>query len=70
MGHFSMKIVPLPGSLLGANQQGWEDVCAKFRECAKVAITPIAESKIARAIELARALEGVADAADLIRSLA
>jgi 2-methylcitrate dehydratase PrpD len=52
------------------NPMGWEDVCAKFRECAKVAITPIAESKIARAIELARALEGVADAADLIRSLA
>ncbi|MBC2834519.1 MmgE/PrpD family protein [Paragemmobacter straminiformis] len=52
------------------NPMGWADIFAKFRECAAVAVTRIDPEKIARAQELARALEELEDATDLVRALA
>lgn len=43
MGHFSMKIVPLPGSLLGANQH------ARYKKGRARAIGAIAQTLITKA---------------------
>ena len=48
----------------------WEDLAAKFRECAAASATPVTQPKVARAIELARSLENLSDGTDLIRALA
>lgn len=52
------------------NPMGWDDVRAKFRECASVARTPLSDEQVARAEALAQRLEELADATDLIRSVA
>lgn len=52
------------------NPMTWEDVCTKFRECAGVSSVPVSAQQIARAEQLARALEDVADATELVRVLA
>jgi 2-methylcitrate dehydratase PrpD len=51
------------------NPMGWPDICAKFRECGSVAVTPVPNDVLARAEDLARTLETLADATKLIRSL-
>lgn len=58
----------VPGS--PENPMQWDDVCAKFRECAAAGATPLTEGAIARAQDLARGLEHSADATELIRCLA
>lgn len=60
--------VAVPGN--ADNPMSWDDVCAKFRECAGVAALPLAAKQIARAEALARALEDVVDATELVRTLA
>lgn len=52
------------------NPMDWADIAAKFRECAAVAVHPVAEDKVARAIHMARALENLHDVAELVRALA
>ena len=52
------------------NPMDLDDICAKFRECAAVCVTPVDAAKVARAESLARTLETLVDATDLIRSLA
>ena len=52
------------------NPMTWEDIAGKFRECALVAVTPVTDEKIARTIAMVRALEDLADAADVPRALA
>ena len=49
---------------------GWDDIVAKFRECAAAAPNPPAPAALARAETQARTLETLADATDLIRCLA
>jgi 2-methylcitrate dehydratase PrpD len=51
------------------NPMSWPDICAKFRECGSVAVTPVPNDVLARAEDLARTLETLADATKLIRSL-
>ena len=60
--------VRVPGN--ADNPMSWEDICAKFRECASVSITPVPAEKVARAQALARSLEELSDATELIRALA
>lgn len=48
----------------------WDDICAKFRECAAVSVNPLPPDRLARAEELARGLADLDDATDLIRCLA
>lgn len=52
------------------NPMGWDDIVAKFRECAAAAPNPPAPAALARAETQARTLETLADATDLIRCLA
>ena len=52
------------------NPMDWDGICAKFAECASVCINPPAEAKVARTAEMARRLEDVADAKELIRAIA
>jgi 2-methylcitrate dehydratase PrpD len=52
------------------NPMTWEDVAAKFRECARVSAEPLPEVRVRQAIALARGLEEAADATELIRLLA
>lgn len=52
------------------NPMTWDDICAKFRECASANVTAIAEAKVTRASALARSLDDVPDATELIRALA
>ena len=58
----------VPGN--SENPMNWEDLAAKFRECAAASATPVTQPKVARAIELARSLENLSDGTDLIRALA
>jgi 2-methylcitrate dehydratase PrpD len=51
------------------NPMGWNDVCAKFAECASVAAVPIAPANVARAQDLAQRLETLTDGTELIRLL-
>jgi 2-methylcitrate dehydratase PrpD len=60
--------VKVPGN--AENPMMWGDVIAKFYECASAAIAPIDPQKLARAEQLARTLDDVADATDLMRCLA
>jgi 2-methylcitrate dehydratase PrpD len=48
------------------NPLGWTDICAKFRECGSVAVTPVPNKVLARAEDLARTLETLGDATELI----
>jgi 2-methylcitrate dehydratase PrpD len=57
-----------PGS--PASPLTWDDLAAKFRDCATVAASPISAERIERAQAMARSLETLDDAADLIRVLA
>ena len=47
----------------------WDDICAKFRECAAVSINPLPRDKLALAEDMARNLETLDDATDLMRCL-
>jgi 2-methylcitrate dehydratase PrpD len=51
------------------NPMSWTDICAKFRECGSVAVTPVPNNVLARTEDLARTLETLGDATDLIRGL-
>jgi hypothetical protein len=51
------------------NPMSWPDICAKFRECGSVAVTPVPSDVLARTEDLARTLETLNDATKLIRSL-
>ena len=51
------------------NPLGWTDICAKFRECGSVAVTPVPNKVLARAEDIARRLETLGDATELIRGL-
>jgi 2-methylcitrate dehydratase PrpD len=57
----------VPGNV--DNPLSWPDICAKFRECGAVAVTPVPNDVLARAEDLAGRLEALADATELIRSL-
>lgn len=64
---WAMEGLNVPGS--PENPMGWDDIAAKFRECASLSATPIAADKVEHAIELARSLDEHPDATALIRSL-
>lgn len=49
---------------------GWERIARKFADCASCAATPIAADRVAAAVAMARDLERLDDATDLIRVLA
>ena len=51
------------------NPMDWADICAKFRECASVAIAPIADANLAMVEDLASRLEDLPDATELARAL-
>jgi 2-methylcitrate dehydratase PrpD len=51
------------------NPLSWTDICAKFRECGSVAVTPVPNDVLARAEDFAGTLEALSDATELIRSL-
>jgi 2-methylcitrate dehydratase PrpD len=51
------------------NPMSWEDICAKFQECAKESVTAISTVKITRAMELARDLDHGTDATEIMRML-
>lgn len=51
------------------NPMSWDDLAAKFRECAAVSVTPLGAGAVERAVALARALDTLDDATDLIRAL-
>lgn len=48
---------------------GWDDLGAKFRECVAVAQTPVAPDRVALALDLARRLETLGDATEVMRAL-
>jgi 2-methylcitrate dehydratase PrpD len=51
------------------NPMTWDDLAAKFRECAAVCVNPVRAVAVEQAISLARTLETLDDATDLIRAL-
>jgi len=51
------------------NPMKWDDICAKFRECASASVIPVPEETIARIQNLARSLEDQADATEIIQTL-
>lgn len=57
----------VPGN--SENPMTWDDIDAKFAECASVAAVPVASSRMAEAVTLARRLEEAPDATALIRLL-
>lgn len=65
---FTQEGRDVPGS--PENPMTWDDVRAKFRECASVCATGLEAERIARAEEMGQGLDGLADACDLIRCLA
>ena len=52
------------------NPLTWDQIRAKFRECAAVSARPLATEKLSQAEDMAQHLERLDDAADLIRLLA
>jgi len=54
----------IPGS--ADNPMGWDDLLNKFSDCARSAITPWSDARIARAGELARQLDTLEDATELL----
>ena len=52
------------------NPMSWTDLCAKFRECACVAVNPVSDTKVAKFEDLAGRLEDLPDATELVRCLA
>jgi 2-methylcitrate dehydratase PrpD len=57
----------VPGNV--DNPMSWDDICAKFAECASSAASPISSQRIAKAQRLAWRLEDLRDATELIRCL-
>jgi 2-methylcitrate dehydratase PrpD len=51
------------------NPMIWDDLCRKFRECGAVAVTPVSEAALTKAIDLATRLEDLPDATELMRCL-
>ena len=47
----------------------WDDISAKFRECAAESVRAISIDKITRATELAQDLDHAADATEIMRLL-
>jgi 2-methylcitrate dehydratase PrpD len=52
------------------NPLTWDQIRAKFRECAAVSANPLPADKLSQAEHMAQHLEALDDAADLIRTLA
>ena len=52
------------------NPMSWDDLGAKFAECASVSVNPPSADTVARVQEMARGLEHLPDATALIRALA
>lgn len=59
--------VEVPGN--ADNPMTWDDIGAKFAECAAASINPIEGGNVVRAMELARTLETLPDATALIATL-
>ena len=57
----------LPGS--GSNRLSWEQLAAKFADCANFSINPIATERIALVVEDSQNLENLDDATRIIRHL-
>jgi 2-methylcitrate dehydratase PrpD len=51
------------------NPMSWDDICAKFRECAAESVKAISVDRITRAMELAQDLDRAADATEIMRML-
>jgi 2-methylcitrate dehydratase PrpD len=66
--HWRVEGHNVPGN--AENPMVWEDISRKFRECGSVAATPLPDSTLAKAEDLAARLEQLADATELIRCLA
>jgi 2-methylcitrate dehydratase PrpD len=47
----------------------WDDLCAKFAECASANVTAVAEDKVTRVSQLARNMDGLQDGTEMIRAL-
>lgn len=58
----------VPGS--AEAPMGWDDLAVKFRDCASAAALPVAADRIERAVQLAKRLETLTDATDLMSVLA
>ena len=58
----------VPGN--AGNPMSWTDLCAKFRECASIAVNPVSDPKVAKFEDLAGRLEELQDATELVRCLA
>ena len=65
--HWKREGHEVPGN--ADNPMGWDDIRAKFRECAAVAAAPPSEAQLARAEDLAQRLEDLEDATELARCL-
>ena len=57
----------VPGS--AEAPMSWDELGAKFGDCASAAAAPVSAERIDRAVELARGLEGLDDATELLRVL-
>jgi len=57
----------VPGS--PESPMSWDDISAKFHDCASVAANPVSEENIEKAIDLARSLESLGDATQLFKAL-
>ena len=66
--HWLAEGKAVPGN--ADNPLTWDQICAKFAECAAVSAQPLAADKVARAQDMAQHLETLGDATDLIRCLA
>ncbi len=51
------------------NPMSWDDLIAKFRDCAGACVNPLGAAATGRVVELARTVEILEDATDLIRAL-
>jgi 2-methylcitrate dehydratase PrpD len=60
--------VKVPGN--ADNPMSWDEIRAKFRECASASAMPLPEARVIEAERLAARLEELPDATELIRCLA
>ncbi len=51
------------------NPMDWDDICSKFMECAAVSVTAVADDVVTRVAGLARRLEELFDATELVKLL-
>jgi 2-methylcitrate dehydratase PrpD len=65
--HWLVEGRGVPGN--ADSPMSWDDLAAKFRECAAVAVKPVGAAAVERAVGLAHSLETLEDATDLIRAL-